>query len=612
MSPLREAVILPAVFLTVALLGGLRVTDHIRLVPPSLTALVLAFLLLGTLIQGRVFAPSALLHAARLPMENLSGLIVFFSLFAASAQAINLLIPEHGLLHAASAIFLFCQILTMTAAGSDRLGTLRGLLVLVGSLFVIRFILLEALFTPDGGLLHRVLVTVMSGVSLGGIAYEPHAAITGYVAFFTLLLYLGGIFLLPAREPVTDMTRRPLDRPALTPLVALLVAVPLASAACRGGKPGDAGSAQSGKASKASTGLVSPEQRADALRRAQIWRAPAVPIGQADLKQNPGGTGAFRDSDEVECRLVIKGMGGTTPKFDCELPGADVVRVKYGRGNPELHSEVASTRLLAALGFGADRIFVVRKVRCAGCTSLPFQSLRCLQETGIERGCFPAGINYSRAEDFHHAVVERRMDGRRIESREDEGWAWFELDRIDHARGGASPAHVDGFRLLAMLLAHWDNKAENQRLVCLPGGDLPDGGCSQPLAILQDLGASFGPSKLDLQNWRSTPVWADAAACRVSMKHLPWGGGTFPDRQISEDGRLFLLGLLGQLSQAQVQDLFAGARVELSEGILAEGKQPAAWAATFQDKVRQIREGGPCPAAASAPASRGATSRGAK
>ena len=55
---------------------------------------------------------------------------------------------------------------------------------------------------------------------------------------------------------------------------------------------------------------------------------------------------------------------------------------------------------------------------------------------------------------------------------------------------------------MAVLLAHWDNKAENQRLVCPPGAEGPEGTCSKPLAIMQDLGATFGPVKVDLNNWR--------------------------------------------------------------------------------------------------------------
>ena len=239
-------------------------------------------------------------------------------------------------------------------------------------------------------------------------------------------------------------------------------------------------------------------------------------------------------------------------------------------------------------------MYVVGKVRCAGCTMFPFHSLKCLGETGIEKACFPGGIDYSSRTDFDAVAIERRLEGRRLESAPDQGWAWYEVDQIDEAAGGSPKAHVDGIKLLAVLLAHWDNKAENQRLLCLPGADLPDGGCSRPIAMLQDLGASFGPTKLDLHNWRSTPVWADARRCHVSMEHLPWGGGTFPEQDISEPGRLFLLSLVEQLSPAQLRDLFAGARVEYSEGVTAEGRHPDAWAAAFLDKIRQVREAGPC------------------
>ena len=34
-------------------------------------------------------------------------------------------------------------------------------------------------------------------------------------------------------------------------------------------------------------------------------------------------------------------------------------------------------------------------------------------------------------------------------------------------------ADLDALRLLARVLAHWDNKSENQRLVCLDGPPRP-------------------------------------------------------------------------------------------------------------------------------------------
>jgi hypothetical protein len=594
MTPVREAIVLPAIFLTVVLCGGFRMAAGVRLVPPSLTALVLAIPLVGLLVRSGTIPVTALLGGTRRPLENVSGGIVLATLFAACAQALNLLIPDTGLLHAAFAIFVFCQLLTMSASKMERPATLRALLVLFGSLFVLRYIMVEALYGPGGGMLHRVLVTLMSGASLGGIAYEPNAPLTGYVAFFTLLLYFIGLLLLNRPQPLAlvRVSQESSLRPTLPVVLILCIS---GSSGCQkpSARPSDSG-APAATPSTASAPLVTPAQRSAALRSARVWQPPAAPIPQARLDRNPPDPEVLNENATVECRLVVRAMSGTTPKFDCELPGHGIIRVKYGSGNPELPAEVAATRLLTALGFGADRMYVVARVRCAGCTMFPFHSLKCLAETGLEKACFPGGIDYSSKAAFDAVSVERRLEGRRLESTPDQGWAWYEIDQIDEAAGGSPRAHVDAVKLVAVLLAHWDNKAENQRLLCPPGADLPDGGCSKSIAILQDLGASFGPAKLDLHNWRSTPIWADARNCRVSMEGMPWGGGTFPEQFISEAGRLFLLSLLEQLSAAQLRDLFAGARVESSEGVTAEGRQPSAWAAAFLDKVRQIREAGPC------------------
>lgn len=597
MTPVREAIVLPLIFLTVMLCGGFRMAGDVMLVPPPLTALVLAIPLVGLLVRSGTIPVSALLNGTRRPIENASGGIVLATLFGASAQVLNLLIPDTGLLHAAFAIFVFVQLLTIGTTRMDRPATLRALLVLFGSLFVLRFIVVEALYAPGGGMLHRVLVTLMSGASLGGITYEPNAPLTGYIAFFTLTLYFIGLLLTTRPQSLALVRSLATHETSLRHTLPVILILCLGgSSACRQppAPPSQQADAQVTTASTAAPALVSPAQRAAALRSALVWQRPAVPIAQARLGRNPPDHDALHEKAIVDCRLVMKSMSGTTPKFDCELPEHDVIRVKYGRGNPELHAEIAATRLLSSLGFFADRMYVVGKVRCAGCTMFPFHSLKCLGETGIEKACFPGGIDYSSRTDFDAVAVERRLEGRRLDSAPDQGWAWYEIDQIDEAAGGSPKAHVDGIKLLAVLLAHWDNKAENQRLLCPPGADLPDGGCSRPVAMLQDLGASFGPTKLDLHNWRSTPVWADARRCHVSMEHLPWGGGTFPEQNISEQGRLFLLSLVEQLSPAQLRDLFAGARVDYSEGVTAEGRQPEAWAAAFLDKIRQVREAGPC------------------
>jgi hypothetical protein len=342
------------------------------------------------------------------------------------------------------------------------------------------------------------------------------------------------------------------------------------------------------------TAEITPAQRDAALAAARVWLPPAVPTASVDFSANPRGPGAFDPSQDVDCTFKAKKTSGTTPKFYCTLPDGDVIKVKYGEPNGEIPSEVAATRLLSALGFPTDRMYRVRSVRCKGCPPLPQQALQCLDDGAPEAVCLQ-GASDSRVITFDHAAIERPYPGRKIEAASDQGWSWYELDKIDPTRGGSSRAEVDALRLIAVLIAHWDNKGANQRLVCPDGQARPDGSCAQPLAIVQDLGAAFGPKRMDLLNWRNVPMWTDARACRVSMATLPFRGATFTDRQISEAGRQFALKLLRGLSPAQLNTLFEAAGVTSFGHVLTEAHHPQAWTEAFLAKVDAIAAAGPCP-----------------
>jgi hypothetical protein len=604
MTVLREAFVLPALFVTVALLGGFRSAESVRLLPPPVMALVLGMLLVGCLSRSGALAPDALLNARRTPFENVSGLVVLLTLFAASAQAFNLVTPDAGFLHLLFSVFFLVQLLTTLAAVRDRVSVLRGLAVLFGAAFLIRFVLLESLFAPEGGTLKRVLAVLLEGASLGAFEYSSNTPMTGYLAFLALTLYLLGLALLPAATTtgqglivsrgdapeVTEGTVVARPDPGLDRVVRL--AVPMLALCV-------AGCSEAVPSGVTVSGATDPDHRSAlhardrALASARVWREPAMPIARVDFSANP--PNGWRPDDDVACRFVAEPVSGTTPKFDCKLPDGEVVKVKYGKANEEIYSEVAASRLLTALGFGADQMFVVRSVQCDGCPRAPFLALRCLARTGVAWPCFLGGPDYGSVRSVPHAVIERRMPGRVIEVTDGQGWAWFELDNVDPGRGGSTRRETDALRLMAVLLSHWDNKSANQRLVCLPEGQRPDGSCATPFAFMQDLGAEFGPRKVDLLSWRRTPVWADAKTCRVSMRRLPWGGGTFPDAHISEEGRRFLLGLLDQLTQPQLEALFTASRITSLESAHYESRLPGAWARAFLDKVRQVRDAGPCP-----------------
>jgi hypothetical protein len=321
--------------------------------------------------------------------------------------------------------------------------------------------------------------------------------------------------------------------------------------------------------------------RADALRRARVWQAPATPISEVDFERNPPGPDSFGTTDVVPCKFELKTSEGRTPKFQCILAGGEVIKVKYGRNNPETFGEVAATRLVGALGFGADRMYVVGAVRCFGCPAFPYPKV-CIFDA--------LRADPTRAFDFEMAVVERRLPGLEIQG----GWGWPELASIDPAAGGASRAEVDALRLLAVFLNNWDGKPVNERLLCRGGSEDQSNACAEPLAYMQDLGQTFGPKSIDLDGWARRPVWADAATCRVSMRGLPWDGATFEDTAISEAGRAFLAALLRQVSEPQARALFTGARfTEFFRN--GEAADAGAWARTFKARVAQIADRPPCP-----------------
>jgi hypothetical protein len=203
----REAFVLPGIFLSVALLGGLRVSaDGMRFLPPPLISLVLAMLLLGVLVQGGVLVPGRLMNAGRPALENTNGAAVLLALFFGTAQVFTSVTPEAGLLHLLFNLFFVLLLWNTLAAGPDAPRLLRSLLVVFGSAFVLKYVVLAALYDPAGGLAKRVLTTLLQGATLGALDYQPHAAATGYVGYVTSVLYIFGLLLMPKQKPATPQS----------------------------------------------------------------------------------------------------------------------------------------------------------------------------------------------------------------------------------------------------------------------------------------------------------------------------------------------------------------------------------------------------------------------
>ena len=333
---------------------------------------------------------------------------------------------------------------------------------------------------------------------------------------------------------------------------------------------------------------VSKTERAETIARAQVWRAPAIPVARASFA--PAGSVA----NTVDCRFRISELGGTTPKFHCLLPSDVEVRVKYGPGD-EIPAEAAATRLLDALGFGADRIALVAQLRCFGCPKEPFVTMKLLEKARAQN-VYEKVMNPEKHETFEWVAMEHKFAAQPIEADDQEGWAFFELERIDAAKGGAPRAHVDALRLMALFLAHWDNKSANQRLVCL-SKSWPDGRpCPEPFLLMQDVGSTFGPRRLDLEAWAQARIWDDRAKCTVSMRDFPYDGGTFGSARITETGRQFLATRLAAVDDRQLTDLFSSARFDQARSPLDRPSPVSEWVRVFKQRVKTITDGPPCPA----------------
>jgi hypothetical protein len=325
--------------------------------------------------------------------------------------------------------------------------------------------------------------------------------------------------------------------------------------------------------------LTTKEARLAFISKAQVW-AP-TDVAAIDLRAGPQGRDAFQPNEMVTCDYWPTKLPGTSQKFDCAIGEGDIVKVRYGAKNGKVEGSVLSSRLLWALGFGADRLYPVR-VTCRGCSEDPW-TLR--QRVPGEQV-------------FDPAAIERKPKGHEMKSTHKGGWAWPELDQVDESQGGAPKAQRDALKLLAVFLQHTDNKPEQERLLCLPNGRTDEGDCDQPFMMLHDVGLTFGQANLfnrtsvgsvNFEQWQKTPIWKDPAACVGKLsKSLT---GTLSDPVISEAGRQFLAGLLVQLTDSQLHDLFDVARVDRRSRRPDSTDPPASvdeWVTAFKQKRDQI------------------------
>jgi hypothetical protein len=319
-------------------------------------------------------------------------------------------------------------------------------------------------------------------------------------------------------------------------------------------------------------------ERLKLIRRAEVWRE--TDVASMDIKAGPK-KGGFAPGATVTCNYVKEAFTGASPKFACVTGKDDRIKVRYGVDNGEVYAGVAATRLLWALGFGADALYPVHTI-CRGCP----------------RELHGDGASAPGETRFEIAGIERKMPGVEIESPDGPGWAWPELAFVDPAAGSVQRTHRDALTLLAVMIQHSDNKTQQQRLIC------PDeekakhelAACEKPVMMIHDVGLTFGRANLfnrqtvgsvNLEMWSQTPIWKDPKRCVGNLAAAQTG--TLTDPVISEAGRTFLADLLTRLTDAQIRDLFTVARFADKPVNGGAGRTTVdAWVGAFKHKRDEI------------------------
>ena len=196
----RESITIPALLLLVSAGGGFRsglVDGAWRFLPPTPMTLVLGLLLVGVLVRTGVVDPGRLIGPHRSGLATANGAAAAALLLVASAQVFTCLTPESGLLHVLASVFFLLLVLNTLAARPTRTRALQSLGVVFLSAFVLKYVVLDALYAPEGSLARRVVTSLLEGVTLGTLGYTAHGPATAYVAFAVVLAYLFVLLVFP-------------------------------------------------------------------------------------------------------------------------------------------------------------------------------------------------------------------------------------------------------------------------------------------------------------------------------------------------------------------------------------------------------------------------------
>jgi len=197
----RLYIFLPLVFLTVTLLGGLRLASPdgaFVFVAPALICLIFAVVLMVLFFRGGMVSLDGWFSDEFSTLQDAANGAVLVTLFASTVQIFNSLIPEAGLPFWIVSFCFAWSLWNTLFAEFDNKKLLKSMVALFAFAFAAKYIVLTGLTAPvsDGWL--RSMIENPAKETVTWLFELPrYSAGTGYIQFFCILFYFIGLYLLP-------------------------------------------------------------------------------------------------------------------------------------------------------------------------------------------------------------------------------------------------------------------------------------------------------------------------------------------------------------------------------------------------------------------------------
>jgi hypothetical protein len=195
-------IIVPVMFLTVALTGGIRFapeSGELRFIAPQLVSVILASFVIWLFVRGGILELRRYVGDDLGLLENATGVVRLAAIYFATAQIFNAVTPERGLLNFCFNLFYFLIFWNNLFVVFNPVRLTKSLATVLGASFALKYLVLADLFSPSESWAKYALQKLMQTATLGTLEYDVFAPATGYLGFVSILLYILGLYLISPR-----------------------------------------------------------------------------------------------------------------------------------------------------------------------------------------------------------------------------------------------------------------------------------------------------------------------------------------------------------------------------------------------------------------------------